>query len=247
MGAIRDAIAETIGEDLVGLYVYGSLATGAFEPHISDVDLIAILASVPDERLLARLRPQHERLVVEHPDWSDRIEVDYVSVRGLDQCLTHSTTIARISPGEPLHLLEAGRDFLLDWYPAREGAVTLIGPPIDTLIPEIPEADYLEEVRSYLAGLPNRFDGDASAGSRSYAVLTMCRGWYALRTGERLDKRQAAARARSEFPSWAPVIDRATAWRDAPTDDDDDAVPMVKEARAFLAEVARLLELDYTE
>jgi predicted nucleotidyltransferase len=244
VAATRDAIAETVGPPLIGIYVYGSLATGDFEPHVSDLDLIAVLTETPDEPLVAHLGPMHERLARANPEWVDRIEVDYVAVDGLGHCQTRSTTIARISPGEPLHLLEAGRDFLLDWYPARRDAVGLLGPPIDLLIPEISEAEYLDELRGYLAGFLERFDEDASAGSQSYAVLTMCRGLFLLRDRERLSKREAARRASIEFPRWAPVIGSAVAWRDAVRKeglrDDASALPRT---RAFVSEMAHLLDL----
>lgn len=248
VAALRDSIVETTGEELAGLYLYGSLATGDFEPHVSDIDLIAVLAGVPDEPLVVRLREMHDRLVRANPDWDDRIEVDYISAQGLAGCRERTTRIARISPGEPLHLLDADRDFLLDWSPAREDAIALIGPPIEAVIPKIPEAEYLEQVRSYLAGLSDRLGEDAPAGWRSYAVLTMCRGWYALRSGERLSKRHAAHRARSEFPRWAPTIDRALACRDAPSSDDaEKGLPTVEETRSFLIDLARLLDLDQPE
>jgi predicted nucleotidyltransferase len=103
---IRDAIVGVTGSSLVGLSVYGSLATGDFEPDVSDIDLIAVLTDVPDERLVSQLREMHARLAEANPEWDDRIEVDYVSVGGLAECRTETTTIARISPGEPLHVVE---------------------------------------------------------------------------------------------------------------------------------------------
>ncbi|HEX5938042.1 MAG TPA: aminoglycoside adenylyltransferase domain-containing protein [Actinomycetota bacterium] len=246
--AIRDAIVETASDELVGLFVYGSAATGDFEPNVSDIDLIAVLQRVPDDQLVARLRAMHDRLVLATPAWQDRIDLDYISAQGLAGCRSHSTTVARISPGEPFHVLEAGREFILDWHPARQHAITIVGPRIDSVIPEIPEAEYLDEVRRYLARFPDRFDDDASAGSRSYAVLTMCRGLYALRHGERLTKRAAGLRARAAFPRWARVIDRATGWRDPPASDEDDDDPAhVHEARSFVTEMARLLDLDRAE
>lgn len=244
----RDAIVETTGSQLVGLYVYGSLATGDFELDVSDLDLIAALRDVPDGSLFARLLSMHAGLARANPEWNDRIEVDYVAVDGLAHCRTRPTTIARISPGEPLHLLEAGRDFLLDWYPARHEAIRLLGPPIDSLIPDIPKDEYLGEVRGYLAGFLHRFDEDASPGSQSYAVLTMCRGLFALRNGERLSKREAARRASLEFPSWAPVIDAAVAWRDARRDEDPESDSFsLDRTQTFMAEMARLLDLERPE
>ena len=187
----------------MGLYVYGSLATGDFELDVSDIDLIAVLRDRPDEVLVRQLGEMHEGLARAEPEWKDRIEVDYVSVRGLAHRRTHATTIVRISPGEPLHMIEAGRDYLLDWYPARQDGIDLEGPRLDSLVPPIPEVEYLEEVRKYLAGFRDRFDDDASPGSQAYAILTMCRGLAALRFGDRLSKREAAARTQREFPRWS--------------------------------------------
>lgn len=135
---VRDKIVETLGRRLVGLYLYGSLATGDFEPDISDIDLIAVLTHEPDVPVAERLGEMHALIARAEPGWSDRIGVDYVSARGLEECRARPTTIARISPGEPLHLLEAGRDFLLDWYPARSEGITLVGPPIASVIRRSP-------------------------------------------------------------------------------------------------------------
>jgi Aminoglycoside adenylyltransferase, C-terminal domain len=181
---------------------------------VSDIDLIAAMTDAPDAPLVTRLHQMHAGIVEADPEWDGRIEVDYVSTRGLAECRTRTTTIARISPGEPLHLVEAGRDFLLDWYPARRDGVALVGPPLESLIPPIPEREYRDEVLAYLAGFRDRFDEDAGVGSQAYAMLTMCRGFYSMTARERLSKREAGLRARRELPRWGPLINRALDRRD---------------------------------
>jgi hypothetical protein len=241
---VRDTIADELGDRLIGLYLYGSLATGAFEPDVSDIDLIAVLTDEPDDMAAVTLAEMHALMTRADPAWDGRIEVDYVSARGLADCLTRTTTIARISPGEPLHLVEAGRDFLLDWYPARSEGLTIVGPPIASLIPPIPESEYLEEVRRYLASFRTRFDEDASAGSQAYAILTMCRGFYSIVRGERLSKRDAALRARRDFPHRRQLIQRALAWRARQWDaEQPDASGSITESRAFVDEMADRLGL----
>jgi Domain of unknown function (DUF4111)/Nucleotidyltransferase domain len=228
---------------LVGVYLYGSMATGDFEPAVSDIDLIAVLTGVPDDVLVARLHAMHAGLARADPGWDDRIEVDYVAAEGLARCRTDTTVIARISPDEPLHMIEAGRDFLLDWYPARLDGIALLGPPIDTLIPPIPEEDYVVEVRKYLASFRDRFDDDASSESQAYAILTMCRGLYTIRSGERLSKKEAASRARTEFPRWTEVIERALGSRDRRwSQDERDGSGTVVETLAFIADMDELIE-----
>jgi predicted nucleotidyltransferase len=209
----QEAIVTVTASTLVGLYVFGSLATGDFDSDVSDIDLIAVLADSPNERLATRLSRMHEDLAQANPDWDGRIEVIYISTKGLADCRTETTTIALISPGEPFHVVEAGRDWILNWYPASEDGVRLIGPPIDSLIPPIPSTEYVEEVRRSLVGFANRIADDASPGSQAYAILSMCRGLYTIRFRERLSKREAATRAEQEFPQWGDLIHRALAWR----------------------------------
>ena len=111
------------------------------------------------------------------------------------------------------------------------------------MIPPIPEAEYLEEVRKYLASFRDRFDEDASPGSQAYAILTMCRGLAAIRFGDRPSKREAAVRTQQEFPRWADLIDRALRWRDRQwSADQSDGAATLAETRAFIAEMGEQLE-----
>ena len=183
----------------------------------------------------------HEDLAQASPEWDDRIEVIYVSTQGLANCRTDTTTIAVISPGEPFHVVGAGRDWILNWYPAREDGVRLIGPPIDSLIPPIPNDEYIDEVRRSLAGFANRIADDAPPGSQAYAILTMCRGLYTIRFGERLLKREAASWAQQEFPQWADLIRRALAWRQRQWNPNgQDGTATISETRALVIEMAEL-------
>jgi predicted nucleotidyltransferase len=241
LGAIREQVVAVTGSSLLGLYLFGSLATNDFDAEVSDIDLLAVLADAPRGRLVGRLRRMHADLARANPAWEDRIEVIYVSTHGLARCRTHPTTIAVISPGEPFHLVEAGRDWILNWYPARQHGVRLLGPPITTLIPPIPTAEYLQEVRRSLVGFTNRIADGAPPGSQAYAILTMCRGLYALRFGERLSKPAAAAWAQQAFPQWADLIRRALGWRQRQRDPDwQDGAATVAATRSFVAEMANL-------
>jgi hypothetical protein len=239
--SIRQAIETVTGSSLVGLYLFGSLSVGDFYVDVSDIDLIAVLADGPSDQLAGHLSRMHEDLAEANPEWDDRIEVIYISTQGLANCRTDPTTIAVISPGEPFHVVEAGRDWILNWYPARQSGVRLVGPPIDSLIPAIPAAEYVEEVRRSLVGFTNRITDDAPPGAQAYAILTMCRGLYAIRFGELLSKHEAASWARQQFPQWADLIHRALGWRQRQRHPDgQDGTASVSETRSFVTEMAEL-------
>ena len=64
LGRLRDRLAAR--EDVIGVYVYGSLVTGDYSPAASDIDVVALVRREPDQamtRELARaaLRPGGHR------------------------------------------------------------------------------------------------------------------------------------------------------------------------------------------
>ena len=238
---LKTSIVEVTGSSLVGLYVFGSLVEGDFDPDVSDIDLIAVLAGPPSESLATRLRLMHDDFARANPEWDNRIEVVYISKEGLAHCRTGTTSIGIISPGEPFHVVQAGREWILNWYPARANSVTLVGQPIPTLIPPIPAEEYIHELRLYLADFKNRINDDSPPGMQAYAILSICRGLHSIRKGYRLSKRQAASWARHEFPKWADLIEQAVGWRDRQRDTEaEDGRATIDQTSAFIEEMTKL-------
>jgi len=236
---IRAAIREAAGSALAGLYLFGSLVAGDFDVDVSDIDLIAVLTSEPTDDLLARLGRMHDALASEYPVWAGRIEVIYVSATALRRWWEGIARMAVISPGEPLHMVEGSPDWVLNWYPARESAIALFGPPVETFIPPISSAAFESAVRQHVRRFPSRVrDGD-SLPAQAYAILTMCRGWYTLCGGDQPSKVVAAAWAQREFPEWAPLIRSALAWRKGEVSAGNSGA---SEVQRFVAEIARRVD-----
>ncbi|BDP42117.1 hypothetical protein DAETH_20860 [Deinococcus aetherius] len=184
---------------------------GDFDPARSDVDLLAVLSSEVGEGDVERLGRMHARLASDFPAWNDRVEVDYVPLASLRTFRTEPGTMLRISPGEPLHLLEAGPHYLVNWYMARHG-VTLIGPSPREVLPEITRAEFVAGIRGHAGAWPEWVTEMHHTGGQAYAVMTLCRALYTTVQGEQLSKRQAGLWARERLPEWAPLIDWALGW-----------------------------------
>ena len=213
--SIRDSIVANLKSSLLGLYLHGSLVAGDFDREVSDIDLIAVLAHEPSDEMSAALKEAHDLLAQTHPGWEGRIEVVYVSAVGLRTYRDGIRRMAVISPGEPFHVVAAGPDWTLTWYPARADAVALAGPPISTFIPQIPEEEFLDTIRACLRKLPTAIKDDDTRGSCAYVVITVCRGMYTLAFRERPSKIKAATWAARKFPQWGGLIESALAWRSA--------------------------------
>jgi hypothetical protein len=241
LNELRAGIAGVLGEQLVGLYLYGSLTTGDFTEGVSDVDLLAATAADLTDEQLERLREMHAALVGRYPAWDDRIEVAYLSTLGLRTFRTERSPIGIISPGEPLHRLSAGSDWLMNWYLVRSGGVTLHGPPPETLIPPVSIGEYVEAVRAHAGSMRDALRERRSIKEQSYAILTLSRALYTVRNGAYVSKQQAAAWAKQQLPAWSGLLDRALAWRSDP-DPREDPDAVFPETSRFVQEVCALIE-----
>jgi predicted nucleotidyltransferase len=224
---LADLLAEhrrVLGARLTGMYLFGSLVSGDFDPDRSDVDLLAALADDLDAETTERLRVLHDELAARYPAWAGRIEVLYLSLEGLRICKTTTPHLgAVISPGEPFHPRELNRDWVLNWYMIREVGVTLYGPPPQAVIPPISRAEFIQVVREHLdwwrGAVVAGDEIENRRGAQAYVVLTMCRALYSMKQGLQASKPAAAAWARATYPQWAGLIERAQGWRLSRNDD----------------------------
>ena len=188
-------------DDLRGLYVHGSWVLGDFDPRRSDVDLLAVLAADPTPGIVEALRALHEQLAADHPDWADRVEVEYLSAIALTSFRTDPHPMVRLSPGEPLHLVPATRHYLLNWSAARERGVVLRGPRPQDLIPEISVAEWADVVREHARQWPDWLSEMRAPGQQASAVLTLCRALFSIEQGCQV----SSARPRPGLPQPCPT------------------------------------------
>ncbi len=214
-------LQHVLEKKLIGLYLYGSLVLGDFDPTISDIDLVAALSSDIDEKEFEALQKMHTALATTRKEWDDRIEVCYISVTALKTVRSRTSQIANISPGEPFHRRESRKEWLTDWYLVREKGVTLFGPPPKTLIEPISKEEFLQAVTDQTKAWREWIhDIQHNRKSQAYAILTMCRALYAYKNGEQVSKKQAAMWAEKELPQWSSVIKKALLWREAWRDEE---------------------------
>lgn len=215
LGSLLSRIQHVLPERLVGLYVYGSLTTGDFDPETSDIDLLAATSSDVSSTEFDALRAMHLDFARDNPVWDDRIDVQYLSVAALRTFRTQRSRVAIISQGEPFHMTEAGKEWLMNWYAVREEGVALFGPPAEALIAPITRDEFAACIRDYVVEVGDRTTEFSERKHQAYAILTMCRALYLHTTGERASKKQAALWAQDELPQWSGLIQSALTWREA--------------------------------
>lgn len=211
---LTSLLVDHLGAALTGLYLFGSLATGGFVPGKSDVDLLAVLdRDVAEGDELAALAELHAGFVSRYPEWSDRVEVGYVSAAVLSTFGdAPAGLIAVISPGEPLNLKDAGADWVLNWHSVCTGGETLAGPPPLELGPVVTPAACRHAAEALLQGWATEVRAPWVAyvpAHQGYVVVTVCRALHLLETGRQATKEDAAAWAAERYPARAAFIHSA--------------------------------------
>ena len=214
----------TLRENLTGLYLYGSLATGDFDRGSSDIDFIAAISSELDESDVARLRAMHEEIGAMGGEWGGRLEGAYISLAALRR-YEPAYRQPFLSEDAPFAIARADADWIINRHTLREKGVVLYGPPPATLIDPVSHEELATAVRDQLRGFWTRaIDEPEFLRPRRYqafAVLTMCRALYALEEGDIVSKPDAARWAKEHLATgWTPLIQCALTWRHDPQIDD---------------------------
>ncbi len=245
LSTIAAELSRTLGAELLGLYVHGSWVVGDFAPQRSDLDLLAVLSCEPDESLLEGLAVAHLHIEAVHAAWKGRVEVEYVAletVRGFAAAPREADgpAIARISPGEPLHLLPASLHRLLTWATVRDTGRPLAGPPAVDLLPVIHSDDARAAALEHVRDWPTWVQRMTMPGGQAYAVLSLCRALHLFTEGGHISKREAADHAAAALPEWSPLINWARCWWYAGGRDDENT--RLADSTRFVNEVsARIL------
>src|SRR2546421_3244677 len=142
-----------VGEQLLGIYLSGSLSLGAFEPGSSDIDfLVATVEALAGERVRA-LSDMHARLLMSGLSYATRLEGFYLPQAALRRSAPATARYPFSAQAHGLLLVELGSDWVIQRHLVRETAIVLWGPPpqtlLDLVLPGELRAAVIERVTGY--------------------------------------------------------------------------------------------------
>ena len=100
---IHARLIRLLSENLVGIYVFGSVAWDDYDPGVSDADLLVVTARQLVAADYAQLQQMHAALAAGREQWKDRIEVAYLSRQALRTFKERTSEILHVDGGR--HLL----------------------------------------------------------------------------------------------------------------------------------------------
>jgi len=222
----------SLGEALIGMYLYGSLASGGFDRD-SDVDYVVVTAEEITEDQFAAIEALHNQIKKTMKVWCvDQLEGSYIPLEGLKRYDPQRALFVHIDrgPDEHLHRMQLddeqiSRAWWGGWVLLRsalwEYGLTLTGAEPKTLLNPVSTTEIRQAAQLILEGWTTGILNDPEQikgrGYQSYTVLTLCRILYTLQTGQVTSKPEAMRWAKANLDQkWTPLIDRAWLGRQNP-------------------------------
>src|SRR5213593_4874240 len=211
LAALIPGVQTALADNLVGVYLCGSLATGDFI-ETSDIDFVVAIERPVSDAEVGALIEMHARLAALPNPYADRLEGAYIE----------RASLRRFEPGRefltiecetPLRWKEHETSSLIERYVLREKSVALLGPDPKSLIDLISSEELRAGIRRRLhewatwAANPHDPEWLPPRSHQAYVVETMCRALYTLTFGELVSKRMAAEWARKALPEqWSALV-----------------------------------------
>jgi predicted nucleotidyltransferase len=204
-----------LGEQLIALYLGGSLALGDFDPQRSDIDFVAVTADELPPQTIDALAEMHRRLWQTEAKWAKKLDGSYVP-RQIIRRWSSDHPPCPFVEGDKFYVTNQG-SAVIQRHIIRQYGVVVAGPSPYTLIDPV-DADELQTVlwdmlEKWWRPLLNDPDWLQQSQKQPFAVLTMCRALYTLAHGVVASKPVAARWGQQTLgEEWTELIDWALTW-----------------------------------
>lgn len=200
---------------LVGMYLYGSLSSGDFNPASSDIDFAIVTETALEPGVISTLQKMHTEIWASGLKWAAKLEGSYVPKNLIRRHDPAGPPCPSVNEGA-FFVDRLGSDWIIQRHVIRECGVIISGPDPKTLIDPVSKDEIQQAVLGVLDEwwfpmLENpAWLSEHGSVYHAYAVISLCRALHALRHGIIVSKPMAAKWAQSEFGSqWSALIEKA--------------------------------------
>jgi len=213
-----NAIKAELAENLIGVYLVGSIASGDFDSD-SDVDFLVVTNTELTETNRKSLQEIQTKIHDIDCYPAKHLEGSYISIADLNNWYTVGEKKLYYFDNGSTTFEESTHDnqWHVRWI-LRERGITLIGQKPETILQSIPLNKLCNEIKTVMLQVMKLFEDEInhplsffnSKFGQSFAVLTYCRMLHTLHTGT-VQSKKAAVKWAKQFvePKWVKIIDQA--------------------------------------
>lgn len=225
---VSDKIKQMFGDNMIGIYLFGSLVLGDFDENFSDIDLMIVLKRDINKDEFEKIKDLQKYISEEYSRFgTDGIEMIFVSTETIKSYLVKETFLTAVAPGNPLETIVCKPEFLIYFYIVRNYGETILGTPKKEVFPEISKTDFVNMSNSVaLENIPYWKEScKKTLHEQFYSVITLCRALYIKENKTCPSKLEAKNWAKNKYPNFKDIIEYAWnqrgKWKetDKPTDE----------------------------
>ena len=215
-----DGVQHELSENLVGVYLVGSLATGDFDLD-SDIDFLVAIRNELSDEVVGSLQALHAKIYEIGCYPAQHLEGSYITQIVLNRADMIEKPLWYLDNGSIVFERSAHDNRWHVRWVLRERGITLVGPNPKSLLEPVPVELLYNEVSGLMRYISDLFAADlngplsywTSRFGQSYTVLTYCRMLHTLKTGTVQSKLAGMNWALQNLdPKWAKFIKQA--WKE---------------------------------
>ncbi|KOF56015.1 MULTISPECIES: aminoglycoside adenylyltransferase domain-containing protein [Clostridium] len=195
------------GSKVFGVYLYNSIALGAFDENKSDIDFVTVLNKRFTDREIQGLRELHRKLTKTFK-FAKRMEGMYITIDEVGKCDFELDPYIYFAGGK-LHSGHYDANYVTWWTLGKYG-IGVESPDISKLSIETYFDNVLENMdynlNCYWKSKLNSKIVFFSDGWIEFSVLTMCRIMYTIKNGDVASKVEAAKNIIEDLPKEFRII-----------------------------------------
>lgn len=215
---ICEDIKKILEGNVIGLYLFGSLSYGDFNPDSSDIDIVVILNKQLDSKHIEKIKLLHKNIGEQYPKWRERLECSYIPVEMLKNILPPKEARPYFGGGIFYAKAPYGNEWIINNYLLYQSGVPLVGEDFKKLIQPI---DILEVQKACIRDLFQEWEPKISdfkwldnSHYQSYLVLNLCRILYTVMEKAVGTKKVSAEWVKNTFGlPWSILIANAQSWK----------------------------------
>jgi hypothetical protein len=208
-----------LGEEFVGLYLYGSLASGDFHPQRSDIDFVIVTRNLLPQAKIDALEEMHKGFASSSDKWDRKLEGLYMPLAELRAYDAHGPELPSVNEGR-FYMARQGSDWVIQRQTLRAHETIVSGPSIREFIDPVTP----DQIRTAVCMIMHEWwapmiDDPAWLDGRpeyqAYTVQSMCRVLYTLEFATTVSKTRAAQWALETVDEeWVELVTDAAGWPD---------------------------------
>jgi hypothetical protein len=217
LNLLLSSVDKILGNQFIGMYLYGSLSSGDFNPETSDIDFLVVTKDSLSDEKIAALESMHKEIWASGMKWASRLEGAYIPQKDIRRYDVNNPSCPTINE-TTFFIDHHGSDWIIQRHIVREYGVVLAGPDpkalIDPISPDEIHGAILGTLHEWWFPMLDDSTWLRQHGSNyhGYAVITMCRALHGLHHGTIVSKPKAIQWAKENLdPQWHPLIEQAVA------------------------------------